>query len=256
MIADGRIAEVGSDLALCAKYPQEPRLDAGGMLIVPGFVNAHTRMSRILGRGYKLPGLDRVAAGGEVAEFWRRYDAAVDYQAIRYGVLIAAMEAIRYGTTLVFDLLSAPGAIRYALDAVAEAVLEVGLRANIAYAVSDHDGVDDGRRAVDENSRFAKRAREETLLTAAMGLDTCHYISDTSLSYAVGAAGISRLGFHGVIGESLYAGRDCASTYGMSPTARLRRWGVLSKRTLLADGIYLAPKDREYLRQSGVWLCH
>ncbi|MCE5259987.1 MAG: amidohydrolase family protein [Chloroflexi bacterium] len=256
LISSGRIARIGTTTELAAQFPNEPRLDGQQKLLMPGFINAHTRMSRILARGYRLPALDRVAAGGETLEFWRRYASALDYKAIRYSALLSAVEALRYGTTCVFDLLSAPGAVRYALDAVAEAVLQVGLRANIAYAVSDHEGSASGRVAVDENIRFAERARGEALLSASMGLDTCHFISDTALSYAVGAAAIARIGFHGIVGESLYAGRDCALSYGVSPTARLRRWGVLSKRTLLADAVYLSQQDRDLLRQSGAWLAH
>jgi len=256
LIRDGRIRQIGKTTDLSTLYPLEERLDAQGQVLIPGFINAHTRMSRILTRGYPLPALDRVSAGGETLEFWRKYARVLDYEAVRYSALLAALEAVRYGTTLVFDLLSAPEAIQYALDAVAEAVLMVGLRANLAYAVSDHEGLPAGRLAVYENQRFAARAKEEALLSGAMGLDTCHFISDTTLANAVGAAAIAQVGFHGVVGESLYAGRDCALAYGVSPTTRFRRWGVLSKRTLLADALYLSPQDRELVRQNGTWLVH
>lgn len=256
LTAQGRISEIGSSGVLRAQHPQEPVLDAKGRLLMPGLINAHARMSRILARGLPLPGPDTLASASELGAFWRRYAQALDYDAIRYSTLLACLEAIRYGTTLVFDLLSAPNAQRYALDAVAEAALQCGLRVNASLMVEDRDGASIGRLAVDENIRFAAQAAGQPLLSTSMGLDACQRLTDSTLAYAVGAAAISRLGFHSSIGETLYAGRDCASKYGFSQAARLRRWGVLGGRTLLTDGVYLSLEDRDMLKSSGAWLVH
>ena len=256
LIHKGLIKDIGSSADLVKRYSPEERLDAGGLWLLPGFICAHSRMSRSLARGMTFPGPDLVSSGGMMTEFWQRYAKVLDYETIRYSTLLSCLEAIRFGTTLVFDLLSSPNAIRFALDAVAEAVLQCGLRASMSFTVSDRDGTADGRAAVDENTRFAGRVSATPLLSAAMGLDSCHQVSDTTLALAVGAAALGRLGFHGLVGESMYARRDCMVSYGLTPCARLRRWGVLGKRTLLAGAVHLDQEEEDLLVRAGGWLVH
>jgi imidazolonepropionase len=42
LIQDEKIAAVGTTRELCAAYPNEPDLDAGGRVVMPGFVDPHT----------------------------------------------------------------------------------------------------------------------------------------------------------------------------------------------------------------------
>ncbi|MHB1355921.1 MAG: amidohydrolase family protein [Anaerolineae bacterium] len=256
LIRKGLIAEIGSSADLRARYPAEERLDAGGLWLLPGFICAHARLSRILARGLALPTPDAVASGLKIAEFWQHYARALDYEALRYSTLLACLEALRFGTTLVFDLLSAPNAIRFALDAVAEAVIQCGLRAQVSLAVSDRDGAASGHAAVEETMAFAGRVGAGSLVSAAMGLDSCNQVSDATLAQAVGAAALARLGFHGLVGESQYTRYECVAAYGTPPVARLRRWGVLGKRTLLAGAVHLDPEEEDILQRHGGWLVH
>ena len=71
---DGRIAWVGKDADLPASFTSHDELDAGGRLVVPGLVDAHTHLAfggwraeefelKIQGKGY----LEIAAAGGGIA---------------------------------------------------------------------------------------------------------------------------------------------------------------------------------------------
>lgn len=44
LIKDGMVRATGLTSALMADYPNEPRLDAGGRVVMPGFVDAHTHL--------------------------------------------------------------------------------------------------------------------------------------------------------------------------------------------------------------------
>ena len=46
-----RIAEVGEEAALRAKYPDAEIVDAKGGVIMPAFINAHTHIYSALARG-------------------------------------------------------------------------------------------------------------------------------------------------------------------------------------------------------------
>ena len=73
LVNGGRIAAVGSSAELLAAYPQEERLEAGGKVVMPGFVDPHTHAVwagdraaefelRLEGKTY----LEILAAGGGI----------------------------------------------------------------------------------------------------------------------------------------------------------------------------------------------
>ena len=51
-----RIAEVGEEAALRAKYPDAEIVDAKGGVIMPAFINAHTHIYSALARGLSIVG--------------------------------------------------------------------------------------------------------------------------------------------------------------------------------------------------------
>ena len=74
LIRGGEIVEIGTSEALTTKYPHEERLDAGGMAVLPGFVDPHTHLvwagdraaefeMRLQGKTY----MEIMAAGGGIA---------------------------------------------------------------------------------------------------------------------------------------------------------------------------------------------
>jgi imidazolonepropionase len=73
LIHGEKIAEIGSEESLLHRFPSEPRLDARGNAVLPGFVDAHTHLvfasdragefeSRLLGSTYQ----EIMAAGGGI----------------------------------------------------------------------------------------------------------------------------------------------------------------------------------------------
>lgn len=73
LVREGLIASVGDSLALLKQYPNEPRFNAGGRVVMPGFVDPHTHLvwagdraaefeMRLEGKSY----LEIQAAGGGI----------------------------------------------------------------------------------------------------------------------------------------------------------------------------------------------
>lgn len=73
LIHGGKIAEIGGEESLIRRFPSEPRLDARGNVVLPGFVDAHTHLvfasdravefeSRLQGSTYQ----EIMAAGGGI----------------------------------------------------------------------------------------------------------------------------------------------------------------------------------------------
>jgi cytosine/adenosine deaminase-related metal-dependent hydrolase len=249
-IRQGRIHDLGAQADLLARYPEEERLDARGMLVMPGFVSAHTRLARSWTRGRALN-----AEGA--AQFWQRLDRALDHDTIRYGALLGCIEAIRSGTTTLFDRHSSPSVVSYSLDDLAEAVSQSGLRACLSYAVSDRLGSGVARDAVEENVRYAGRVRGDGHLSAALGLESCTMATDETIAAIVGSAAVAGRPLHvGLAGDALEARRWAGTHSGLVLGEWLRRRGVLGRRTLAVGCTHILPDDVAVLAQSGVWAVH
>lgn len=104
-------------------------INASGMIALPGLVNAHTHSAMTLLRNY----------GGDLnLEDWLTQkifpaEKQLSNTDIYYGTMLAGVEMIRSGTTAFADMYLAP-------DEMAQAVCELGLRANICQLPIDPEG--------------------------------------------------------------------------------------------------------------------
>ena len=97
LVADGRIAAVGSNLATDGEHDV---IDASGRLVVPGLINAHYHSHDTLCRGLfeELP-----------LEMWLLYTLPMgrnrSHAEVRARTLVGARESLRCGITTVQDML-------------------------------------------------------------------------------------------------------------------------------------------------------
>lgn len=137
-IRDGVISALEDDKAPGSIPDNMEMIDASGMLVVPGFVNAHSHSpdNLVRGTGDNLP-----------LELWSLSSSAGrenrSLREVYLSVLLGAIEMMRNGTTSVLDHVRiSPDINADALDAVASAWLDSGMRATIAPIVSDRAVVD------------------------------------------------------------------------------------------------------------------
>jgi len=129
LVRGGSIAAVGSSAELLVAYPDEPALDAGGRVVLPGFVDPHTHLVwagdraaefelRLQGRTY----LEILAAGGGILSTVRATRQA-SLESLQDQTRRRAATLFRYGTT------TAEAKTGYGLEINSELVqLEVLLR--------------------------------------------------------------------------------------------------------------------------------
>ena len=113
------------------------------------------------------------------------------------------MEALRAGTTTIFDHHASPRFIDGSLDVVAGSLRQVGLRGALCYGASDRAGEPDGLRGVRESARFAAHARSERMLRGLVGLHASMTISDKTLERCVALAKEFETGLHIHVAEDL-----------------------------------------------------
>src|SRR6266550_9076217 len=156
LVRGSRIAAIGSDAALRQQYPDAEYIDANGGLIMPGFLCTHTHFYGAFARGMAIPG-DPPRNFPEILErLWWRLDKLLTLEVTRASAEIFMADAIRCGTTCVVDHHASPNAVEGSLDVIADTVEQSGIRACLAYEVSDRDGLTIVADGIRENERFIR----------------------------------------------------------------------------------------------------
>lgn len=129
-VTDGKISYIAK------RAPKEQPatiVDGTGMVAMPGLVNCHTHLATTVMRSL----LDDTTRKDALDEQLRKEDK-MDSRAAKASALLGIAECLRFGVTSVSDLYYYP-------DAVAEAVAESGMKANIALS---------SYRFIDQNEDF------------------------------------------------------------------------------------------------------
>jgi 5-methylthioadenosine/S-adenosylhomocysteine deaminase len=130
VIDGGRIAALGPGAAARWQGPVARRIDARGLLAMPGLINAHFHSPGNLMKGC-LPGLPlEVFMLHEVPPLAPRGDAS---RLAYVRTMIGALEMLRRGITAVHDdAYHVPVASTESIDAIMQAYADAGIRATVA----------------------------------------------------------------------------------------------------------------------------
>ena len=105
VVVGNRIAEVGTTAELVSKYPRAEFIDACGGIIMPGFIDAHTRFYSSLTCGFDLP----VSERAEYYEFLHNGRWSIDrhltLDLVKMSAYASIAERIKNGVTTVFDMM-------------------------------------------------------------------------------------------------------------------------------------------------------
>src|SRR5437764_9002129 len=156
LVRGSRIAAIGSDTALRQQYPGAQYVDANEGLIMPGFLCTHTHFYGAFARGMPISGAPPRSFPEILERLWWRLDKLLTLEDTRASAEIFMADAIRSGTTCVVDHHASPNAVEGSLDVIADAVEQAGIRACLAYEVSDRDGPRVIAEGMRENERFIR----------------------------------------------------------------------------------------------------
>jgi len=253
-IQGDRITDVGPSTQLLAKYPNDERLSSGGQYVMPGNICAHTHFYGAYARGMSIPGPAPKDFPEILRKLWWPLDRSLDPESIRYSVLPCLVDAIKHGTTTLFDHHASPNSIAGSLDIIAQEVETAGLRAVLCYEVTDRDGALKMKAGIAENVRFMKHAKGPCL-AASFGLHAGLTLSDASLDSCRQAAP-DGAGFHIHTAEHESDEYDSLARSGARVIDRLQKFGILGPQTIAAHGVHLDAREIEILHETGTWLTH
>ncbi len=257
MIEGDSIIAVGETADLAARHPDAETLDVGGRLVMPGNICAHTHFYGAYARGLAIPGPAPKDFPEILARLWWQLDKALTPEDVYSSAMVCLVDAVRRGTTTLFDHHASPNAINGSLDIIAGAVQEAGLRTCLCYEVTDRDGAERCEAGIMENARFIERVRHQggSQLGALFGLHAALTLSDETLDRCVAAAP-DGVGFHIHAAEGPADQELSLSRHDMRVIHRLNSRGILGPRTIVAHAIAIDPWEMEALRDTETWVSH
>jgi putative selenium metabolism protein SsnA len=258
LLNGGTIRDLGPSDELLSRYPSAERLDARDQLIMPGNICAHTHFYGAFARGLAIPGPAPKEFPEILERLWWRLDRALLDVDVRYSALVCLVDAVKHGTTTLFDHHASPNAVDSSLDQIADAVEEAGLRAVLCYEVSDRNGLAGAQEGIAENVRFlhSLRERESTMLAGLFGLHASLSLSDQTLAKCVAAAEGLDTGFHIHVAEHEVDEDDALNRHGVRVVDRLAAAGILGPKSLVAHAVHIDPAEMLLLRETGTWVSH
>ncbi|MCO6451757.1 MAG: putative aminohydrolase SsnA [Caldilineales bacterium] len=261
LVEGNRIVEVGDSAASRASATGVERIDGGGRLLMPGFVNTHMHFYGTYARGMSL---NRTPHNfHEILQYlWWALDKVLDLDAVYYSALLPAMTGVRKGVTSVIDHHASPNACDGSLDRIEDALAQVGVRGLLCYEVSDRDGIAIRDAGLAENERYirkcqqARRANPDHLFDGMMGLHASFTLTDDSLVRAAGLTRDLNRGCHIHMLEDFVDEELTRERYGRSVVERLRHFGILSPKSIAAHGIFLDDAGRKLLADTDTIVVH
>jgi putative selenium metabolism protein SsnA len=262
VLSDHDVLVAGEKVATIApggtiEAPDARVVHARGMIVMPGLINAHTHFYSTLARG--LTKAVPARTFDEVLQhLWWRLDRALTLADVRCSAFLALVDAVRHGTTTLFDHHASPGAVRGSLDVIAGAAREVGVRVGLCYEVSDRDGVAAAQAGMLENCDAARGCRRDPddYVRSLFGLHASFTLSDATLGHAVELATELDAGFHVHVAEAPSDQERCLAEHGCRIVERLNRFGILGDRTVAAHCVHVDEAEMELLATTGTAVAH
>jgi len=266
LIEADRIKAIGKTGSLSVKSGKvDTVIEADNKVVMPGFINAHTHFYSTFARG-----LTKTKSSSNfhqvLKNLWWPLDRTLNHEECYYSAIVMLMEAIRAGTTTVFDHHASNGCVEGSLDVVAKAVQDSGIRAALCYEISDRDGSSVSTQAIKENERFLKyishlrmsnsKSSSSTNLKGMVGLHASFTIESDTIKEVASLAKTYNTGIHVHVAEDPIDQEITRQKYGCSAVERFFRAGLLNTKSIVAHGVHLDDQEIQILKDSEVFLAH
>ena len=254
VLTDAFVGVTDGKISWLSKKPPEEKpekiIDGTGMVLMPGLVNCHTRLEETLLRGYA----DDLSYAGVLEKCYPRMEQ-LDDRAAKASAMLGIAQCLRMGVTSVSDL-------AFHADAVAQAVSETGIKANVSkelILLSEEDfdfEKDPGCKELDA-LREAWHGHDNGRILAEAGFlaeyTTCYPLWEAMSAYAAE----HQLGVHMTLSRQEADHEDCLDRTGLTPAQIMDCHHVFDARVQAAHCGALEAEDMALLgrRNATAVLC-
>ncbi|MFC1857728.1 amidohydrolase family protein [Thermodesulfobacteriota bacterium] len=224
-------------------------VDAGGGIVMPGLVNAHTHLPMTLFRGLADDLPLQVWLNEHIFPAEAKH---VNPESARIGSLLGCAEAILSGTTTCCDGY-------FYEDSVALAVRQAGLRAILGHGVIDFPapGVPDPGENVQHALAYTEKWKGAvSTITPSIFCHSPYTCAEATLRKAKETANSFGVLFQIHVAETTTEIDRSQAEQRMTPVQYLDRIGVLDKNTLLVHAVWVDDNDTEIIAESNATVAH
>jgi 5-methylthioadenosine/S-adenosylhomocysteine deaminase len=247
-IRDGAIVAVGSRKRIERRFRTRRAIDAGGGLILPGFVNAHTHAPMTLLRGVR----DDVDLMTWLEKFMFPLEARfVSPEFVRLGSRLACWEMIASGTTTFADGY-------FFEEEVARAADDAGLRAVPGEGIFDVP-TPDAKTAAEglaRAERFLSDWAGHPRITPALAPHAAYTVGPETFRKTMDLAGRYGVPVLTHLAESDGEIAMVRARYDTTPVRHLAAHGLLGPSLVAAHCVRMDDEEIGLLRESGVGVVH
>jgi putative selenium metabolism protein SsnA len=257
LVTGSVIKEIDDQKSLIEKYPAEEKLDAKGQYLMPGLICAHTHFYGAFSRGMNIPGPAPADFPQILNKLWWPLDESLTLEDVEYSALVCMIDAIRHGTTTLFDHHASPNAISGSLTSIQRAYSKSGLRGLICYEVTDRGGKEKRDEGIQENISKINELKplKGNRVKAIFGMHAGLTLTDESLEKCRSALA-NETGIHIHVAEHPVDEYDSLNKSGKRVVERLEQFGFLGDKSILVHGVHLDINEIELIQKTGTWLTH
>ena len=259
VIEGNEILAIGDTNELRLNYAKADYKDVQGKIIMPGMINTHMHLYSTFARGMDIKTNQPPQNFTEILEkLWWRLDKKLNEKDIYYSAIYPLLDCIKKGVTTIFDHHASSNYIEGSLDILSEAVKLSGIRASLAYEVTDRDGHDKGLAGLKENERFIKKIQKEknNNLSGMIGLHASFTLNNDTLSRAADLADDLKVPFHIHVAEGKADVYESKMRGYHGIAERLERFRILRPGTLAIHGVHLQEEELDLLFKNETYLIH
>ncbi len=257
-INNGKIEQIDDFDQLAKTHPTDSIYDAHRQFCMPGNICAHTHFYGAYSRGLYIPGSPPKDFPQILKKLWWPLDKSLTKDAIRYSALVCLIDAIKHGTTTLFDHHASQNQIADSLQIIDDAVDLAGVRAALCYEMTDRDGRKKAIEGAEENYKFiqkVKKQKDNHNRAAFFGLHASLTLSEESLEYARQKTP-DGFGFHIHVAEHPIDQYDSLEKYHLRVVERLEKNLLLGENTIVVHGVHLDANEIQILAKTKTWVTH
>jgi 5-methylthioadenosine/S-adenosylhomocysteine deaminase len=245
VVKDGRIVAVGP-AAGAVRYVAAKTIDAGGDIVMPGMVNAHTHVSMTVFRGL----------GDDVPDRLTRFifpleHKWVDRDVVYWGALHGMVEMVQGGVTTMADMY-------YFEDEVGRAMRNIGMRGILGETILNAAAPDakEPYGGIAYAEKFIKQFRGDKLITPAFAPHAPYTVDEAHLRIIQQEADAEDVPILMHVAEMADEVSSFKKNFDKTPVEYLDSIGLLSARLVAAHCIFVTESDRALLKARGVGVAH
>lgn len=248
-ISDGRISFIGNSGDEIQGHKVDKVIEGRNLIALPGLVNSHTHCAMTLFRNY---------ANDLALEEWLfnkifPVERKLSSDDVYWGTMLGIAEMIKSGTTCFADMY-------LHMDAVAHAVYETGIRANLSRSPLRFE-TGTKVKAFDESEDFIKyfidwHDSANGRIKVYLEVHSVYLFNEQQLVDAAALAKQLGIGIHIHILETTREREVSISRYGMSSVEICHKCGIFDVPVIAAHCVHLSETDMQILKEKEVNIAH